>query len=247
MRPYGVFCLIAKVFATEGIELFIPVLAYVVTLTTALFVHLFVTLMIILKLLSGLNPLTFHHQDPAGADLRLFDRQLERHHSRHLWLRDQADRASTIRSPPSPCPLGATINMDGTAIMQGVATVFLATFTASNWAWRLSDRHRHVGSGLDRDRRRAGVGLVMLTMVLTQVGLPDRGDRPDPGRGPADGHDPHGGEHHRRCGGQHHRRQIRGQLDIAVHNDPECRRMNDGDLEIDPEARGEAGRTGPGG
>ena len=53
--PYGVFCLIAKVFAKEGIDLFIPVLAYVVTLTGALLLHLFVTLMLILKLMSGLD------------------------------------------------------------------------------------------------------------------------------------------------------------------------------------------------
>ena len=57
--PYGVFALIARVFAKEGIELFIPVLAYVMTLTGALFLHLFVTLMLILKLMSGLSPMTF--------------------------------------------------------------------------------------------------------------------------------------------------------------------------------------------
>jgi Na+/H+-dicarboxylate symporter len=73
-------------------------------------------------------------------------------------------------------PLGATINMDGTAIMQGVATVFIAQFYAIDLTVTdylmviLTATMASVGTaGVP------GVGLIMLTMVLTQVGLPVEG------------------------------------------------------------------------
>jgi Na+/H+-dicarboxylate symporter len=73
-------------------------------------------------------------------------------------------------------PLGATINMDGTAIMQGVATVFIANafgidLTASDYlAVILTATLASIGTaGVP------GVGLIMLAMVLEQVGLPVEG------------------------------------------------------------------------
>ena len=71
---------------------------------------------------------------------------------------------------------GATINMNGTAIMQGVATVFIAQyFNITLEAHRLRDGDCHGHHGGDRHRWGAGVGLIMLTMVLQQVGLPVEG------------------------------------------------------------------------
>jgi Na+/H+-dicarboxylate symporter len=73
-------------------------------------------------------------------------------------------------------PLGATINMDGTAIMQGVATVFIAQFFGVDLA--LGDYLMVILTATMASIGTAavpGVGLVMLTMVLTQVGLPVEG------------------------------------------------------------------------
>ena len=73
-------------------------------------------------------------------------------------------------------PLGATINMDGTAIMQGVATVFIANvygidlFLIDYLTVIIIATLASVGTaGVP------GVGLIMLTMVLNQVGLPAEG------------------------------------------------------------------------
>jgi Na+/H+-dicarboxylate symporter len=73
-------------------------------------------------------------------------------------------------------PLGATINMDGTAIMQGVATVFIANVYAVDLA--LSDYLAVILTATLASIGTAGVpsaGLIMLAMVLTQVGLPVEG------------------------------------------------------------------------
>tara|TARA_Y100000588_G_scaffold302946_1_gene325350 strand:- start:363 stop:794 length:432 start_codon:yes stop_codon:yes gene_type:complete len=73
-------------------------------------------------------------------------------------------------------PLGATINMDGTAIMQGVATVFIANvygfdLTLANYLMIvLTATLASIGTAAV-----PGVGLIMLTMVLGQVGLPVEG------------------------------------------------------------------------
>ena len=73
-------------------------------------------------------------------------------------------------------PLGATINMDGTAIMQGVATVFIANVYAVNLS--LSDYLTVIMTATLASIGTAGVpgvGLIMLAMVLGQVGLPVEG------------------------------------------------------------------------
>jgi DAACS family dicarboxylate/amino acid:cation (Na+ or H+) symporter len=73
-------------------------------------------------------------------------------------------------------PLGATINMDGTAIMQGVATVFIANVYGFNLG--LTDYLMVVLTATLASIGTAavpGVGLIMLTMVLNQVGLPVEG------------------------------------------------------------------------
>ena len=73
-------------------------------------------------------------------------------------------------------PLGATINMDGTAIMQGVATVFIAQYFHVDLVFTdylmviLTATMASIGTAAV-----PGVGLIMLTMVLTQVGLPVEG------------------------------------------------------------------------
>ena len=173
--PYGVFCLIAKVFAKEGIELFIPVLAYVMTLTGALFLHLFVTLMLILKLMSGLSPMTFIAKI-RPAQIFAFS-TASSNATIPITYRCTTERMGADNSVASfTVPFGATINMDGTAIMQGVATVFLANVYGVTLG--LGGYLTVIAMAVLASIGTAGVpgvGLVMLTMVLTQVGLPIEG------------------------------------------------------------------------
>ncbi|MFO1138944.1 MAG: dicarboxylate/amino acid:cation symporter [Paracoccus sp. (in: a-proteobacteria)] len=233
--PYGVFCLIAKVFAKEGIDLFIPVLAYVVTLTGALLLHLFVTLMLILKLMSGLNPLTFITKI-RPAQIFAFS-TASSNATIPVTYRCVTERMGVDNSVASfTVPLGATINMDGTAIMQGVATVFLANVygVTLGMGGYLTVIAMSVLASIGTAGV-PGVGLVMLTMVLTQVGLPIEGIALI-------------------LGVDRLMDMIRtavnitgdavvsvivakseGKLDIGIYNDPEAG-VSTGELEIDPEA-----------
>ncbi|MCQ0988317.1 dicarboxylate/amino acid:cation symporter [Jiella marina] len=173
--PYGVFCLIAKTFAEQGIELFIPVLAYVVTLVGALLLHLFVTLMLLLKVFSGLNPFTFIKK-MRPAQIFAFS-TASSNATIPVTLRCVTERIGVNNSVASfTVPFGATINMDGTAIMQGVATVFLANVYGIELG--ISGYLMVIAMAVLASIGTAGVpgvGLVMLTMVLNQVGLPIEG------------------------------------------------------------------------
>lgn len=173
--PIGVFCLIARVFAQQGIDLFIPVLAYVGTLTGALFLHLFVTLMLMLKLFTGLSPFTFMAKI-RPAQVFAFS-TASSNATIPVTYRSVTQRMGVDNSIASfSIPFGATINMDGTAIMQGVATVFLANVYGIDLG--LGGYMTVIAMAVLASIGTAGVpgvGLVMLTMVLTQVGLPIEG------------------------------------------------------------------------
>lgn len=234
--PYGVFCLIAKTFSEQGIELFLPVIAYVGTLVTALFLHLFVTSMILLKLLSGLNPFTFM-QKIRPAQIFAFS-TASSNATIPITFQCVTQRMGADNSVASfTVPFGATINMDGTAIMQGVATVFLANVYGIDLG--LTGYLTVIGMSVLASIGTAGVpgvGLVMLTMVLSQVGLPVEGialilgvDRlMDMIRTSVN------------VTGDAVVSAIvaksEGQLDMDVFNDPEAGVLSESDLEIDPEA-----------
>ncbi len=170
--PYGVFCLIAKVFAQEGLVVFLPVLGYVSSLVLALVLHCFVVLMIIFKATSGLSPVTFLKKmwptqvfafSTASSSATI-----------PVNYRNVTERMGADQSVASfTIPFGATINMDGTAIMQGVATVFIANVYGVDLG--VSGYLTVIGMAVLASIGTAGVpgvGMVMLTMVLGQVGLP---------------------------------------------------------------------------
>lgn len=173
--PIGVFCLIAKVFAEQGIGLFLPVLAYVGTLTAALLLHLFVTLMLFLRVFSGLDPFTFMRKI-RPAQIFAFS-TASSNATIPITYRCVTERMGINTSVASfTVPFGATINMDGTAIMQGVATVFLANVYGIDLG--ISGYLTVIAMAVLASIGTAGVpgvGLVMLTMVLGQVGLPIEG------------------------------------------------------------------------
>ncbi|MBS1302268.1 dicarboxylate/amino acid:cation symporter [Loktanella sp. SALINAS62] len=173
--PYGVFALIAKTFAEQGISLFLPVMAYVVTLVAALFIHLFITLPTMLKTLAGLNPLVFMKK-MRPAQIFAFS-TASSNATIPVTYQCATERVGVDKSVASFCiPFGATINMDGTAIMQGVATVFLANVYGIDLG--LMGYITVIGMAVLASIGTAGVpgvGLVMLTMVLGQVGLPIEG------------------------------------------------------------------------
>ncbi len=175
VAPYAVFCLIARAIANLGMELLGQLLGYVLVLIGVLMFHLFITLQVVLKLFSGLSPLTFVRKI-RNAQVFAFSTSSS-NATIPITLRTVTERMGVRNSVASfTVPFGATINMDGTAIMQGVATVFIANIYNVDLGMGgyltviLMSVLASIGTaGVP------GVGLIMLSMVFAQVGLPIEG------------------------------------------------------------------------
>ncbi len=175
VAPYAVFALIAKAIANLGLGLLADLAGYVAVLVAALMIHLFVTLMSILKIFSGMSPKIFLKK---MKDTQVFAFSTSSSNATiPVTLRTVTQRLGVDNSVASfTVPFGATINMDGTAIMQGVATVFIANAYGVDLgiAGYLTVIMMSVLASIGTAGV-PGVGLIMLSMVFTQVGLPVEG------------------------------------------------------------------------
>ncbi len=175
VAPYAVFALITRSIAELGLDLLAELAGYVIVLVSALLIHLFVSLMFIFRLLSGLNPLSFLKKI---RNVQLFAFSTASSNATiPITLRAATERLGVNNSVASfTVPFGATINMDGTAIMQGVATVFIANVYSVDLT--LGQYLTIIVMSVLASIGTAGVpgvGLVMLSMVFAQVGLPIEG------------------------------------------------------------------------
>lgn len=175
LAPYAVFCLLAKAMAELGVELFTQLIGYVIVLAGVLLFHLFITLLLFLKAFSGLSPAIFLKKI---RNVQVFAFSTSSSNATiPVTLRTVTERMGVNNSVASfTVPFGATINMDGTAIMQGVATVFIANMygvdlgiTGYLTVIMMSVLASIGTAGVP------GVGLIMLSMVFAQVGLPLEG------------------------------------------------------------------------
>ncbi|WHN64695.1 dicarboxylate/amino acid:cation symporter [Cysteiniphilum sp. QT6929] len=175
LTPYGVFALIAKLVITTDLNKFVYVLGYFFTVLIVLFIHLFITNGILVGILARLNPITFFKK---MLRVQLFAFSTASSNATLPVTLETAEKEIGINNKVASftIPLGATINMDGTAIMQGVATVFIAhiyNIDLSLGAYLmviLTATLSSIGTaGVP------GIGLITLTLVLTQVGLPIEG------------------------------------------------------------------------
>ncbi|MDD4508118.1 MAG: dicarboxylate/amino acid:cation symporter [Eubacteriaceae bacterium] len=175
LAPIGVFCLIGKTFATIGFSAFVPLGKYMVAVLIALAIQCFIVYQILLKLFTGLNPIIFiRNFFPVMA----FAFSTATSNSTiPLSIDTLATKMGVSRRVSSfTIPLGATINMDGTAIMQGVAVVFVAQ--AFGIHLTPMDYATVIGTATLASIGTAGipsVGLITLTMVFNSIGLPVEG------------------------------------------------------------------------
>ena len=175
VAPIGVFCLIARTFATVGFSAFAPMLQYMGNVTLALAIQCLVVYQILLFVFTRLNPFKFIKKflpvmgfafstATSNATIPMSIDTL----SKKMGVSKQIS-SFTI-------PLGATINMDGTSIMQGVAVVFIAQ--AYGIPLTMGNLATVVVTATLASIGTAGVpsvGLVTLAMVLNSVGLPTEG------------------------------------------------------------------------
>lgn len=175
LAPYGVFFLIAKVFATQGFSAIWPLAKYFFLIVFVLILHSFIVYPLLLKFLSGLSPIMFFRKFKSVAAFAFSTSSSNA--TLPITLENVTTKLGVSNSIASfTIPLGATINMDGTAIMQGVATVFIAQVYGVPLGISeflmiiLTATLASIGTaGVP------GVGLITLAMVLRQVNLPTEG------------------------------------------------------------------------
>ena len=175
IAPYGVFALMAKTFSVQGLGLIVPMLSYFGVVMLVLLLHVTGTLMLLLKFAGRVSPLVFLKKMRA---VQIFAFSTSSSNATiPVTLRAVEKRLGVDNSTASfVVPFGATINMDGTAIMQGVATVFVANVYGIELG--LAGYMTVIGMAVLASVGTAGVpgvGLIMLAMVFNQVGLPIEG------------------------------------------------------------------------
>ena len=175
IAPYGVFCLLARIFADQGLGAIAQLASYFSVVLAVLLFHGLVVYPVLLRILSGLNPRIFLRK--MRAPISFAFSTASSNATLPVTLETAEDRLGVDNRVASfTIPLGATINMDGTAIMQGVATVFIAQ------AYGLDlSAAQYLGVVLTATLASIGtagvpgVGLIMLALVLRQANLPVEG------------------------------------------------------------------------
>ncbi|WP_214481196.1 dicarboxylate/amino acid:cation symporter [Bacillus sp. SM2101] len=171
LAPIGAFALIAVAIGGQGFDAIAAMGKYFFAVLLALFIHLSITYGSVILVLGKMNPITFI-KNFLPAIAVAFSTS-----SSSATLPVSMETAQkNLKIPKSISgfvqPLGATINMDGTAIMQGVATVFIAQLYGVDLS--MADLATIVLTATLASIGTAGVpgvGIIMLTMVLTSVGL----------------------------------------------------------------------------
>ena len=173
--PIGVFALISKVVINLGVTVLLSLMKYILVFLLALLIHIIVVYMGVLKFIGKQNPIKFFKKFfPAMICAFSTSSSSATIPVSLNILQNKMGVSSKVSS--FTIPLGATVNMDGTAIMQGVAALFIAQFFGIDVTIQqqlmiiLTATLASIGTaGVP------GAGVVMLTMVLQQVGLPLEG------------------------------------------------------------------------
>lgn len=170
--PLGVFALVAKVVATTGLEAFGPLLTFFFTVLAALALHFLVVLPLLLWLVGRVNPLR-HYRAMAPALVTAFS-TASSSATLPVTLECMERRAGVSnRTSSFVLPLGATVNMDGTALYECVAVMFIAQ--AYGVELSLAQQFTVVSLALLTSIGVAGIpaaSLVAITVILAAVGLP---------------------------------------------------------------------------
>lgn len=173
--PYGVFCLLAKLAATVDTSAIFAIGNYFINVFVILILHAVIVYPLLLKITTGLNPLILLSKMKEVAVFAFSSASSSA--TLPLTMATARQKLGVSRSVSSfTLPLGATINMDGTAIMQGIATVFIAQ--AYNVDLSTFDLLMVVLTATLASIGAAGVpgvGLILLALVLQQVNLPVEG------------------------------------------------------------------------
>ena len=173
--PIAVFALLAKTFSMEGIDVFIPLMKYFSIVVLVLLLHFTFTYSLLLKVFSNLDIGTFYAKLKS---LIIFTFSTSSSNASIPFTLDIVTNKYGVNKSLASfsVPLGATINMDGTAIMQGCATYFLAAYYGIEL--ELVDFIVIILTATVASIGTAGIpsaGIIMLSLILTELGIPLEG------------------------------------------------------------------------
>ena len=173
--PIAVFCILAKTFSTQGVETIMSLAGYFFTVVFVLLFHFLFTFSILIKFFTALNPVKFFQN---LKDVVIFTFSTSSSSASIPFTLKAAEEKYGIDKSIGTftVPLGATINMDGTAIMQGCATFFLASLYGIDLG--MNEIVAIVITATIASIGTAGIpsaGIIMLTVIFTQIGIPLEG------------------------------------------------------------------------
>jgi len=170
--PIGVFALVAKVVMISGLEAFKPLLVFFFTVLIALLIHIVVVMPLLLRLVARVSPVR-HYQAMAPALLTAFS-TASSSATLPVTIDCIENRAGVSNRVTSfVLPLGATVNMDGTALYECVAAIFIAQ--AYGLDLTVAQQISVVVLALMTSIGVAGIpaaSLVAISIILAAIGLP---------------------------------------------------------------------------
>ncbi len=173
--PIGVFALVAKVVTISGFEAFKPLLTFFFTVIIALLIHIVIVMPLLLRFVGGVSPIK-HYQAMAPALLTAFS-TASSSATLPVTIDCVEDRAGVSNRVTSfVLPLGATVNMDGTALYECVAAIFIAQAYGLNLTF--ATQFSIVVLALMTSIGVAGIpsaSLVAIAIILAAIGLPAEG------------------------------------------------------------------------
>jgi proton glutamate symport protein len=174
IAPFGVMALIASVIGQFGASVLLTLLKYTLTVIAGLAIHTFIVNSVAIRFLGRMNPLRFFK---ATKEAMLIAFSTSSSNATLPVAMENVEQIGVKRTFSSfVIPLGATINMDGTALYQGVSAVFIAQIYGMPLT--VGDQLTIVLMATLASIGAAGVpgaGVIMLVMVLKQIGIPLEG------------------------------------------------------------------------
>lgn len=173
--PVGVFCLLVPVVAKNGPAVLLPLISVIVTMAIACVIHTTVVYSGLVSMLAKMSPMKFFHG--ASEHMLVAFTTCSSAAALPINMKNTQEKLGVSREVSSfVLPLGATINMDGTAIYMGICSLFIANVFGIHLT--MNQMMMIVLTGTLASIGTAGVpgaGLIMLAMVLQSVGLPLEG------------------------------------------------------------------------
>lgn len=173
--PIGVFALVAKTVAVTGLDAFVPLAKFFFTVVLGLGIHFFITLPLLLRFVGGVRPI-LHYRAVGPALLTAFSTASSSATLPITMECVEKNAGVSNRTSSFVLPLGATVNMDGTALYECVAVLFIAQ--AYGIELGLATQFTVVMLALLTSIGVAGIpaaSLVAIAVILSAVGLPLEG------------------------------------------------------------------------